>query len=309
MGNNLLYHYTSTDAFVGMIAGGQSLASRNVFIDKEKVLLFWANSVYTMNDPLEMMYGYDIVKKMIDRADEKNILSSYYNQIVINDYTEEEKNNLFRNHFFNVEKTPFVISLSQSQGNDSNDNNDEELFMWSMYADSGKGVRLGFGKDVIARTGCFNSQISAFPVCYDLGAFKDNYYPLLQQQVMKSYKELAKIENVEMKILKKVEIMAPLFSLFCSLIKNPKYRREREWRFVDFSRLTSFPDVKYRTRNGMIIPYVERYIAISHLKEIVIGPCCDFELQKRNIEMILKSYGIDAESVKVLKSKIPYRNL
>ena len=114
MNKNLLYQYTSSDAFVGMINGGKTVASKNDSNDKEKSLLFWASSVYTMNDPSEMFYGYDKVTKMIEKADETKILISYIKQIVITDYTEERKAKFFMDHFFNVEKTPFVISFSLS---------------------------------------------------------------------------------------------------------------------------------------------------------------------------------------------------
>lgn len=309
MDNYLLYHYTSTDAFVGMINGGKALVSKDMSFGKEKVLSFWANSVYTMNDPSEMMYGYGIVKEMIEKADKKKILTSYYNQINISDYDEEQKKAFFKDHFFNEEKTPFAISLSCVDDNFSEEYDNEDIFMWSMYGDSGKGLRLGFDKDVLAHNGCVDSGTKAFPICYDINAFEDYYYQLLLQQVMDSYKELAEIKNVTDIILKKVEIISSIFPLFCSFVKNPKYKKEKEWRIVNFTPSTSFPDVKFRTRNGLIIPYVERYVPIKYLKEIIIGPCCDFELQRRNIKMILKSCDIEIQTVRVSHSKIPYRNM
>ena len=311
MANNLLYHHTSTDAFVGMVNGGKSLALRENDFLTNPVLSFWVSSVYTMNDPSEMLYGYNIVKEMIEKADSKKILTSYYDQIIITDYNEEQKKRLFKDHFFNVEKTPFAISFSHFEEIDSEEDNNEELFMWSMYGDSGKGLRLGFDKDVAAYKRCNDkdSRIEAFPVCYDIKTFEECFSQHLIQMITDSYKELAGIKDVETIILKKVEVIASIYTLFCSLIKNPKYRKEKEWRIVNFTSSTSFPDVKYRTRNGIIIPYVERYIPIRYLKEIIIGPCCDYELQKRNIEMLLKSCGIDTNAVRVSASTIPYRNM
>lgn len=306
MNNNLLYHYTSADSFVGMINGGKGVALKDHAIGEECVLSFWANSVYTMNDPSEMMYGYEIVKQMIEKADTNKILTSYYNQIVVEDWSEEYKRAFFKEHFFNVEKTPFAISFSH---NDSEEDDNEELFMWSMYGDSGRGFRLGFDEDAMAYDGHRESGIKAFPVCYDEKSFEDIYYPLLQQQVKAGYKDLERLSDPESIIWGKVSIIASVFTLFCSLIKNPKYRKEKEWRIVCFSNSTSFPDVIFRTRNSLIIPYVERLVPIKYLKEIIVGPCCNYELQKRNVEMILKSCGVDIEMIRISKSTIPYRNM
>lgn len=310
MNKNLLYHYRSVDAFVGMINGGKSIASKSDPEEIEKSLLFWASSVYTMNDPSEMFYGYKKVNEMLERADKKNILTSYYNQIVITDYTEEQKKKLFLDHFFNAEKTPFAISFSHSRDTDSENGNDEDLFMWSMYGDSGRGVRLGFDIDLVAtKENGDKSEILICPICYDDKKIKEILYPSLVQQVEESYKELEIIKDENGIIWEKVAIIASIYMMFCSLIKNPNYRNENEWRVITHSHKASLTDVKIRTRGALIVPYIEMLIPIRYLKEIVIGPCCNFELQKRNIELSLKSYGIDVSKITITESKIPYRNM
>lgn len=309
MNRNLLYQYTSTDAFVGMINGGKAIASKKESKDIEKSLLFWASSVYTMNDPSEMMYGYDKVKEMIERADEKKILTSYYNQIVITDYTEEQKKKFFMDHFFNTEKTPYVISFSHSKEVEHEKDHDEDLFMWSMYGDSGKGVRLGFDDKLTARNkNSGKMETSALPVCYDDAMIEKFCYPVLNESVKDSYTSLQKINDVEKLIWEKVSIIASIYTVYCSLIKNPKYRKENEWRVVTPSH-EALADVEIRTRGGLIVPYIEMLIPIKYLKEIIVGPCCDYDLQKRNIELALKSYGIDINTIRIEKSEIPYRNM
>lgn len=310
MNKKLLYHYRSVEAFVGMINGGKTIASKSDHEKIDKSLLFWASSVYTMNDPSEMLYGYDMVTKMINKADDKKILTPYYNQIVITDYTEEQKKKIFMDHFFNAEKTPYAISFSLSKDTESESDNDEDLFMWSMYGDAGKGVRLGFdlntkAKKVIGE----KKENSTFLVCYDVDMFEEHYYPLLLQQIKDSYDDLEAIKDKKDAIWEKLAVIASIYTLYCSLIKNPKYKNENEWRIVTLSNNISLDDVKIRTRGALIVPYIELLIPIRYLKEIVIGPCCDFDLQKRNIELALKSYGIDVSKISISKSEIPYRNL
>lgn len=310
MNKNLLYQYTSAEAFVGMINGGKTIASNNSPKDIEKSLLFWASSVYTMNDPSEMFYGYDKVTEMIKRADEKKILTSYYNQIVISDHTEEQKTKFFMDHFFNVEKTPFVISFSLSKETETEKDHDEELFMWSMYGDSGRGVRLGFDIDLVStKENGDKSEVLIFPICYDDVKIEKILYPILLQQVKDSYKRLETIKDEEGIVWEKVVSIASIYMMFCSLIKDPNYSKENEWRVITHSHNASLLDVKIRTRGTMIIPYVELFIPVKYLKEIIIGPCCDFDLQRRNIELALKSYGIDINTIKIEKSEIPYRNI
>lgn len=310
MNKNLLYHYRSADAFIGMINGGKTVSSKSNSEEIEKSLLFWASSIYTMNDPSEMLYGYDIIKRMIERADEKKILTTYYNQIVITDFTEEQKKTFFLEHFFNAEKTPYAISFSRSIDIESEKDNDEELFMWTMYGDAGKGIRLGFDLNTKA-TKVIGKKVenSTYLVCYDDDMFEKHYYPLLLQGIKDSYNDLYTIKDEEDIIWEKVSIIASLYTLYCSLIKNPKYKNENEWRIITLSDKVSLDEVKIRTRGALIIPYIEMLIPIRYLKEIVIGPCCDYDLQKRNIEIALKSYGIDINTIRIEKSKIPYRNL
>ncbi|MBP5714542.1 MAG: DUF2971 domain-containing protein [Prevotella sp.] len=310
MNKDLLYHYTSADAFVGMINGGKAIASKCGSKDIEKSLLFWASSVYTMNDPSEMFYGYDKVTEMIKRADDKKILTSYYDQIVISDYTEGQKAKFFMDHFFNVEKTPFVISFSLSKETETEKDNDEELFMLSMYGDSGRGVRLGFDIDLVStKENGDKSEVLIFPICYDDEKIEDILYPILLQQVKDSYKRLETIKDAEGIVWEKVVSIASIYMMFCSLIKDPNYRKENEWRVITHSHNASLTDVKIRTRGTLIVPYVELFIPIRYLREIIVGPCCDFDLQKRSIELTLKSFGIDINTIRIEKSRIPYRNM
>lgn len=306
MNRNLLYHYTSSDAFVGMINGGKTITPNTDYTGGERSLLFWASSVYTMNDPSEMLYGYDIVKEMIKKADKQNKYALLYDQIEV----EEKSGKLLKDHFFNVEKTPFAISFFQSKETASEEENDEEIFMWSMYGDSGKGVRLGFDEYIKAgKVMHYESATSAFYLCYDDIAFEKYYFPFLQQQINESYMTLDSIKDVEKKTLEKITFLGSIIPFYCSLLKNPNYKKEHEWRIITPSHDVSFSEVKIRTRKGLIIPYIEMLVPIKYLKEIIVGPCCDFNLQKRNIELMLKSYGIDMETIRIERSEIPYRNI
>jgi len=309
MNRNLLYQYTSTDAFVGMINGGKALASKRDSIGIEKSLLFWASSVYTMNDPSEMFYGYDKVKEMIERADKKKILTSYYNQIVITDYSEEQKK-FFMDHFFNVEKTPYIISFSHSKEVENENDQDEDLFMWSMYGDSGRGIRLGFDTHIAPtiKNGQ-NSGVLTFPVCYDDDMIDKELYPIVLQQIEDFCNRTETIKESKDIIWEKIIEIASLYTLFCSLIKSPKYKQENEWRVITHSHNNKMSNVKIRTRGALVIPYVEMLVPIKYLREIIIGPCCDNVLQKRNIELALKLYDIDISTIKIKNSQIPYRNI
>ena len=68
-------------------------------------------------------------------------------------------------------------------------------------------------------------------------------------------------------------------------------------------------NVKHRTRNGVIIPYIEEKIPSSRIKGIIVGPRADFEQVKLSLQMFFKGKGGDLIRLcdEIYQSDIPFR--
>ena len=68
--------------------------------------------------------------------------------------------------------------------------------------------------------------------------------------------------------------------------------------------------VKFRTRDSLIIPYIEIDLPHDKLKSIIIGPCQDFDLAKKGLELFMGSISdnpLKSENITIIKSDVPYR--
>lgn len=300
----MVYHYTSIDSFIGMIENSRKS-------NDKAHLAFWASSIFTMNDPLEFQYGIGLINALAkDFEDKKQIedkyklSTSFVDELKINPVFKSIDNLLDR-YFVNPPKTPFVISFSR---------NEDDLAMWNLYGDKGKGLCLHFSEDIppFTETDTIISH-RLMDVDYS-GDIKNN--KTLYSIFEKTYSEYLKSSHNK-GILNELFVhrcwsMARIYHFLCPFLKHHKYKNEQEVRISGSP--NNISHVRYRTRNANIIPYVEVKIDIKHLKGITVGPCCDFKNVKRGINNIL--YAIDLnkdplikEDMPILHSQVPYRLL
>lgn len=112
---DVIYHYTSLHTLNEMIKG----------IDQDhRFITFWASDVRAMNDPSEMRYGFEEVKKFIlkweedNHVNESDRLSHYFQPEYLTDF---------------VYPSLYAVSFSADSNN---------LAMWNMYGDNRKGVNI-----------------------------------------------------------------------------------------------------------------------------------------------------------------------
>jgi len=109
------------------------------------------------------------------------------------------------------------------------------------------------------------------------------------------------------------EATAKLFHLI-GLLKNSAFQEEQEWRYVFpvFVNMPKPPELKFRSRSNMLVPYIEFPLvgdlegnASFRLREVIIGPGSEEELAVDAARAFLDS--ADAKGVAVIHSRIPYR--
>lgn len=275
------YHYTTQETLCGMLNKCREDNSH----DAQENLIFWASSIFTMNDPQEMKHGVEVFKVLIPfnegfyeiHPDERLNIDTLDSEKLLSDHSH----------------TPFVISFS---------GNRDDLVMWALYGDGGHGVVLKFNKDLTSYPSTLVGVTKPENVYYGKGSDR---IQLIFQIYNKGLLELRSCMNEKQKKECRKKTLSKLYTHICPFIKTESYRNEKESRLSYYdvpSRL-----VKFRTRNKNVIPYIEVPIPVDYLEEIVIGPCCNFELAKSSIRYLLDCCGL--QRVHISKSSIPYRNI
>ena len=165
----------------------------------------------------------------------------------------------------------FLISFSEE--NDS-------LPMWNTYANKSTGVTIGF-----ERIKSLSIKDIVVKCIYGTDAFTKRLKMFLDSDKLKIGSYL-------------------LTYSFVQMLKNKAFEYENEIRLIgDFKRVP----VKFREKNGYIIPYKEIYFSKEQIKSITLGPCQNMDNAEYSLRQFLDSRGFN--HVKINKSRIPYRNI
>lgn len=301
----IAYHYTTLDSFLKMIEGSKKQSGDG----KLKDFILWASSIYALNDPQEFLYGYNLlwneelksIEKKLHIKEDINRISEVWNEIE-GHKTEQDCNKELIQTLFNSHDVPFVLSFSKAK---------DSLPMWNTYANKATGICLGFdNREFIINL----DNIDDIKILNKLGAQDVDYGVIgdLAKKILTSfyknyYKKIVSSEDASQKIFFKKQYLAISASTILAFIKHKAYEYENESRLIRFVLDDQKELIKYRSNtNGNIIPYIEVPIKAEYLNSIIVGPCANFEMVRREITAILQSVGID--NVKIEESEVPYRN-
>ncbi len=273
----LLYHYTSIDSLCSMLNGYREQISMGK-------LIFWASSIFSMNDPREMTHGAEVLGILLP-ALEKIFNIPTENSLDINNLDIKKVLN-------DTKKTPFVLSFSASK---------DDLGMWTLYGDNGCGISMIFSNEIELDPETNLKNTSIVKVNYNKGI--DNY-PNLREIFNEGIIEWSGYNEVEKIKECKERTLSKLFTQLCPYIKSEAYKNENEYR-ICFANVP-YKSVKFRTKNKSIIPYIEVPLPIKYLKGIQLGPCCNYEMVEQSLRFLLDTCGLNID---ILSSDIPYRNI
>lgn len=270
-----IYQYTSIDAlFNGIIVKEPKKEGEEISL--------WASNYLYMNDPSEIAAGQEYVNE---------ILKEYF----IEDFNSNEST-----HGLEDNQDYYISSFSTNM---------DSLPMWSMYGKNGSGIALGFDRTIIEKT---NPNL-----------YRCTYLDQDLKDKMKSFCEKVKGEKITQEALDIVIIIALFvmllnknkkqneeildafmpFLLFMIYAKAPAYKYEDEVRLLIHSDENS--EIKYRTQNNLIIPYIENYFPKEALKTVIVGPTNDMKRTVKSIDRYLKSKGFN--DIQIIPSDVPYR--
>ncbi len=165
----------------------------------------------------------------------------------------------------------FLISFSEHE---------DSLPMWNAYSNRSTGIAIGFDR-IKSR-----SQKDVVLKCwYDTTEFAKE---------MEYYLNSEKFEIVSYALIKYMPQM----------LKHKAFDYEKEIRLIgDFQDVK----VKFREKNGYIIPYKEIYFSKEQIKTITLGPCQYPENAEFSLRRLLDNRGL--KHVIINQSRIPFRNI
>jgi hypothetical protein len=293
-----LYHYADTNGIKGIIESNS----------------IWATHLAFMNDPTEMMYGTKQIiegwQNLLNAVDSKSQVAEILRDVI--KANEDHRNNIYS----------FCLSGEK-----------DLLSQWRGYTPQCMGYSIGFNMTKLNKSfGNVTEQtqpefipFKPIPVAYwdkepngFAKRFIDKLLDIVRIRNPEFYRnDLSKDELEEIGRF----VSATLNLFFNYSLKHPSYKEENEVRCTN--RFGREPKPKFRTRNGIVIPYVEltmkdcqkppqKHPPNLPIEEIIIGPGLDPDHARRGLTLLLESNGYnvkngdDDEGIEIKRSKIPY---
>jgi hypothetical protein len=275
-----LFHYTTADGLVGILS--------------EKKIR--ATNIRYLNDRSELVFAADQIRDVID----KNMPRWCGAEIIIRDALAR---------FLDLqERTDYYVACFCADGN--------LLNQWRTYGAAGGGYSIGFNMDGLIHALSKQPVDWLLPIVYD---------PSTAQELVLAACDRARDLWIRWNALPDGGAVNPTANCTASLavelmslrsvFKHHDFSPESEyriivevpgWRTLDPG---SIPPLRFRTKNGIVVPYVDFPLSADAanppVTSIRIGPTADRELSLKSVQMLLKLYGYEAVTVDA--SEIPIR--
>ncbi|MGX7654679.1 DUF2971 domain-containing protein [Shewanella putrefaciens] len=273
-----LCHYTDVTGLKGII-------------DNESI---WATDIRFLNDREELFAGIEQVKRFLSKISslsditESSELSCKEELKLIKEFSKFEE---FKSVNLAFEKILVKklngINCYISSFTDKRDN----LRQWMSYCPSNAGYCIVFEKDnlVLSEREEHDSGYTA--------NFSKVYYGNLEELLIEDYTEIINsfalmLSGKEDEVYKSIHKLVSRFLFHCCTFKNEEFSDESEIRIIMQSTLNKTNAREYRTKSGLLIPYMKYPTPIKSIKEIIIGPNINSELAKQGLEDYLHNKGV-----------------
>lgn len=275
--DTVLYHYTSSAGFLGIITS----------------LSLWLSDSDFLNDSSESYYFHDIyskanVHKNSTRKEEifrfKSSMFSYFHSNLHSSHRETAGR---------LKEIRYILSLSLDKDN---------LNLWNYYTKNSNGIgySLGLKEDTFKHVTRPDETFLSGKVIYDndiqkkyLSELIEDYW-ILYSKLKYTYQRNFLFDKLEKNIV--------IYSVF---MKNPIFAHENEYRIAI---IRTGPDAGkerlFREMNGAFIPYITQKINKFDIGEVGISPTNRMEFVTRGLEALLDANAIES---KIYKSNVPLR--
>lgn len=259
--NDLIYHYCDSNAFFAICTNRK----------------LWMNDLHSMDDFMELHWGYSIWEQSANTRIEK------YGKEFLDEIDEVI-------HFSGFQSLLLANCFSTDK---------DVLSQWRAYADDGKGYVIGFNAKEL-----LGLPIRALQVLYDK-----------EQQIKEATATIDALYQLKQEDSNEFKTFCNVFGYDLSAFKNPAFIEEKEIRLIhllDFKKSNDFmklvdkggiyfgedrkgEEIKFKIKQDIPTPYIELDFSnnnkINPIKEVVIGP--KNEVMKTAIRIFLETIGIE----------------
>lgn len=259
--NDLIYHYCDSNAFFAICTNRK----------------LWMNDLHSMDDFMELHWGYSIWEQSANTRIEK------YGKEFLDEIDEVI-------HFSGFQGLLLANCFSTDK---------DVLSQWKAYADDGKGYVISFNAKEL-----LGLPIRALQVLYDK-----------EQQIKEATATIDALYQLKQEDSNEFKTFCNVFGYDLSAFKNPAFIEEKEIRLIhllDFKKSNDFmklvdkggiyfgedrkgEEIKFKIKQDIPTPYIELDFSnnnkINPIKEVVIGP--KNEVMKTAIRIFLETIGIE----------------
>jgi Protein of unknown function (DUF2971) len=276
--DDLLYHYTTLESFIGIIESGE----------------LWASHIRYLNDTSEMNLMWELVRSRIEarRRDAENAARDRLDQI--QQFAASPLN-----------QDIYLISFSKDGG--------DRLSQWRGYG-GGAGIAIGFDPKQVKKRCTTTTPVRPYKVQTPaplpmFAVLNEAYYvdPLVGDERSNGIIDtfIDNIINSAAGTPLSREHVNRTISFYSPNLKHLAFKEEKEWRVIILDHAHDLP-TRFRTRKSMMVPYLpfklgtEVYPLISR---VIVGPSPH---QQETIAAVSKRLGSD--EVEIIGSRIPHRD-
>ena len=301
---NILYHYTSPEALISILQQGKNGNNRDV-----DTINFHFTKADSLNDKNEGKEFFKIYEETINQLlKDKKISPEFYDFI----HRIEHKNIFWWDESTSLypykECETYICSFSKGK---------DLLPMWNYYSKNSQyeGYNLGIrfeGKEQLSKAFLslgIKGEINLFKVIYDKSKIKNVLYEFIFQ-----LSKECDLNNDSDK--NNIDINVKMASTILKyIVKHNAFTHEEECRFVlNILKGSCENKINYKTKKGILIPYIDIRLQKKFLKEITIGPLIENETAENMLKFFLNQneYKIRYDNntydgVLINKSEIPIR--
>lgn len=304
-----LYHYTDAGAVHSILTGTPTL---------------WASQIKFMNDSNELNEGINFISKHLSQL----VMESLDGETLIKIVSDNIEKKLIEDGKSLKDKRSFIEVVEREMIKDRQQKADkvvsglmknaisaldiyvcsfcEEpdlLSQWRGYANGTTGYCIEFDKNVLVQKVNWQKK-------FKNGLLSEHKEYVLEKAVY-STEDKEKLINdraEDLNIMRgNIASLKRVIVSIGSLMKNESFSEEKEYRLVLQPNLTH-NNTKFRTRNGVLIPYYEYLLPPESIKSITVGPSDNQELAAEGMKKFLDTTWIDKDNIPLVKtSKIPLR--
>ena len=298
---NALFHYTTGEGLNGIVFGNS----------------IWLSDLRCSNDGSEVEYGNHLIRKVLSEYTSKNIVDpkSIFSKAYNAGGDVEGFPDMFSNLIYELMYTS-VVALIFCLCRHSNQEHYQHglLSQWRGYGEDG-GYAIQFNKEKLNRIlksefeENSGNSITFRKVHYGNKGPAFNLISKNQDELVLRYKQYIeycyKFMPGDLRPL--ADFSADLLDAigtWLALSKSPHFSEENEWRIVAFSIMKDNDRLKFRSRNGTIVPYIEvaRGNIVECIDRVIVGPHPQQAVRVKTAQALLRSQGI---RVPVYPSQIP----